>query len=142
MADDALKKHAGDRHEGPVSTSPYPMSRLAPPHALVDVAREIERADQMLGAVVGNKLELIEAAERDAKLHRARCNFQRRPGAVYHLYESAAGAPYFSMLSPEEWGGSPPDRFVGSYRLELDMSWTEIARAGGDVVEARSSEPR
>jgi hypothetical protein len=28
------------------------------------------------------------------------------------------------MLSPEDWNGRPPKRFLGSYRLESDMSWT------------------
>lgn len=32
---------------------------------------------------------------------------------------------YMSMLSPEEWG-DPPDDFMGSYRLEIDQSWTRI----------------
>ena len=59
MTDDGFRKHGKGRHEGPPSLSPYPMSRLAPSHELVDVAREIERADLMLGAVVGNKLQLI-----------------------------------------------------------------------------------
>lgn len=121
--------------------SPYPLSRLAPPFALVDVAREIELADQMLGATVGNKLELLAeqiralqakardvlaAAERDAKLHRARCNFRKRPGFVYHLYRAADESLYFSMLSPADWCGAAPDAFVASYRLELDASFTEV----------------
>ena len=30
-----------------------------------------------------------------------------------------------SMISPEEWGPSGPE-YVGGYRLEFDMSWTEL----------------
>ena len=30
-----------------------------------------------------------------------------------------------SMISPEEWGSSGPE-FVAGYRLEYDMSWTEL----------------
>ena len=30
-----------------------------------------------------------------------------------------------SMISPEEWGAGGPE-FVGGYRLEFDMSWTEL----------------
>jgi hypothetical protein len=38
------------------------------------------------------------------------------------------------MLSPDDWGGRPPHPFVGSYRLEADMSWTaaEAIAADGD----------
>ncbi len=39
------------------------------------------------------------------------------------------------MLSPEEWGGSPPHAFEGSYRLEVDMTWTPA-----DEAEARDAE--
>jgi hypothetical protein len=138
MSDDQTRD-GGGKHQGPDHSSPYPVSRLDPPHDLVDVAREIEKADGMLKTAVGSKLEVIaeqiralqdkardvlEQAERDSDLHRARCNFHRRPGNIYHLYRKQDGSLYFSMLSPEEWGGEPPHEFVGSYRLEADMSWT------------------
>lgn len=121
--------------------SPYPLSRLAPPFSLVDTAREIETADATLGVRLGGQLELIadqirglqerarallEAARRDQELHRARCNFQRRVGATYHLYRGSDGDRYWSMLSPAEWGGQPPHAFEGSFRLGIDMSWTEV----------------
>ena len=133
MADD------GEKHRGPDHLSPYPVSRLAPAFDLVDVAKEIQRADQILGAVVGNQLEVIvdqirmlqeqargilDRAQRDADLHRAECAFLRRPGQLYHLWERADGALYFSMLSPDDWGAEAPHDFQGTYRLEADMSWT------------------
>jgi hypothetical protein len=139
MSDEGFKRDAGPSHEGPRQASPYPLSRLAPVHDLVDVAREIQEADRMLGTVTGGKLQLLarqiralqeearsllEAAHRDAELHRAACHFQRRPGQTYHFYRRPEGTLYLSMLSPEDWRGSPPHAFVGSYRLELDMSWT------------------
>ncbi|MGZ5967614.1 MAG: DUF2452 domain-containing protein [Polyangiales bacterium] len=122
------------------STSPYPLSRLSAPHDLVDVAREIQNADATLGGVTVAKLRVIaeqiralqESARKvldDAKhagdLHRASCNFKKRPGAIYHLYRRKDQALYWSMLSPEEWG-TPVDVFEGSYRLELDMTWTPV----------------
>ena len=142
--DDAYRKHDGPLHEGAPSASPYPLSRLAPPHDLLDVAREIQKADAMLGAVVSGKLQVIAeqiralqdqarailgAAHRDGELHRARCAFKKRPGAVYHLYRRAEGATYLSMLSPEDWSGKPPHAFEGSFRLEADLSWTPAAPA-------------
>jgi hypothetical protein len=145
--DDASKRHDGEKHAGSASTSPYPMSRLAPMHDLVDVAREIQRADAVLASVATGKLgliaeqiralqeqarEVLTAAQRDAELHRAKCQFRKRVGQIYHLYKQPDGALYFSMLSPEEWGGAPPDPYDGSYRLEADASWTPAAE-----VEAR-----
>ena len=143
------KKHDGDKHAGPGRSSPYGISRLAPAIELVDVAREIETADRLVGSVVGGKLEILakqiralqeqareilDDARRDLDLHRARCNFQRRPGQTYHLYRKANGELYFSMLSPVEWG-EPPHEFVGSYRLEADLSWTPA-----EEIPAREAE--
>lgn len=136
------KKHEGkERHHGPDRSSPVPVSRLAPPIELVDLAREIEQADKMLNTRLSSKLRVIadqirslqrearcalEEARQDQRLHRIRCNFQRRPGQVYHLYRKNDGSLYFSMLSPEEWSGNPPHSFQGSFRLETDMSWTSM----------------
>ncbi len=152
MSDGGFIRHgAGRAPAGPREgrASPYPMSRLAPPHDMVDVAREIQQADALLGAVTGGRLELIarqiralqaearellDAARRDGELHRAQCAFKKRPGRVYHLYRRPDGTRYLSMLSPEEWGGAPPHPFDGSYRLEVDMSWTPA-----DQIEARDA---
>ena len=127
--------------EPKTKTAKYPLSRLSAPHDLVDVAREIQAADATLGGVTVAKLrviaeqirhlqaqaaQILDDAKHSGDLHRAACNFKRRPGQVYHLYRKRADATlYWSMLSPEEWG-TPPDEFQGSYRLELDMSFTPV----------------
>ncbi len=140
--DEKQKPPARTKHRGGDHTSPYPVSRLAPSMPLVDLAREIEQADAMLNTRVGAKLEVIaeqirslqnaartalEEAQRDQALHRAECQFQRRPGGVYHLYRRADGRRFFSLLSVEDWHGPPPHTFEASYRLENDMSWTPLA---------------
>jgi len=121
--------------------SPYPLSRLAPPFDLIDIAREIQNADRMLGAVVGGQLDviakqiqvlqdqargLLEKARVAGELHRAGCHFKKRPGHIYHLYRRSDGVAYFSMLSPGDWGGEPPHPFEGSFRLEIDQSFTPM----------------
>ena len=136
----------------PDHASPYPVSRLAPSFDLVDAAKEIQRADEMLGVAVGHELLLIaeqmrglrakaqqvlERAQRNAELHRARCEFTRRPGQTYHLYRRGEGGLYFSMLSPADWGEKPPHEHRGSYRLEADMSWTPIEEAADHDREQR-----
>ena len=140
-ADDAdTTRYNGPRVEGPEHASPYPVSRLAPVVDLVDTARQIQRADSMLAAVVDDKLRLIadqiqalqkeahkilEKARHDALLHRAVCRFERRAGHTYHLYRGRFDKLYLSILSPDDWHGKPPDAFEGSYRLEADQSWTD-----------------
>ncbi|HJK98508.1 MAG TPA: DUF2452 domain-containing protein [Polyangiaceae bacterium LLY-WYZ-14_1] len=142
MANGGTERYDGGRHEGPQRTSPYPMSRLAPAHDLVHVAEQIARADEMIGNVVGGKLEVIvdqirrlqeeargilDGARQDLELHRARCAFPKRVGKTYHLYRHGDGGSYFSMLTPEDWGPSgPPHEYLGSYRLEPDQSWTAL----------------
>lgn len=155
MADDETTRYAGPRHEGSERSTPYPVSRLAPPVDLVDTARAIQRADAMLGAVVDDKLRLIaeqiralqheaarilEKAQRDAELHRAICRFDKRPGHTYHLYRDGAGRPYLSLLSPEDWRGKAPHPYEGSYRLEADMGWTPAAEVA--QRDARDGELR
>lgn len=83
--------------------------------------------------------EVLDEAKRDLDLHRARCAFPRRPGQVYHLYAKSDDDLYWSMVSPDEWGGAPPHRFVGSYRLGIDQSWTPIdeKRDDAEVPEQR-----
>ncbi len=132
-----LTRATGLKHAGPDHTSPYPVSRLAPAIDLVDLVQQIERADQLLATGVNSKLEVIAeqirglqqrareilaTAQRDAELHRVSCQFVRRPGKVYHLYRGDEG-PYFSLLSPEDWRGTPPHPFDGSYQLRPDMTW-------------------
>jgi hypothetical protein len=129
------------RYEGPSRAAPYALSRMAPSFALVDVAAEIEKADAMLATVTGGKLGVIaeqirqlqeqarvmlEQAQRDAVLHRARCRFEKKAGGVYHLYLKDDGERWFSLMGPDEWLRPQPQTFEGSYRLESDMSFTRV----------------
>ncbi len=141
---DEHTRYSGPNHQGPSNTSPYPLSRMAPAFDLVDGAREIQRADAVIGTVTSEKLgmiaeqiralqdqarEVLARAQRDAELHRAECRFQKVPGQVYHLYRDESYDPprhYFSMLSPEDWRGSPPHPYAGSYRLENDASFSSV----------------
>lgn len=131
--------------------SPFATRRMDDPHDLVALAQYVSSADNYTKATVGGKLELIseqikalqaqarrvlEEAQRDVQLNHAKCNFQRQPGQIYHLYRRVsqgadgeeAGTSYFSMLSPAEWGHRRTDEFLGSYRLEADMSWTPLEK--------------
>jgi hypothetical protein len=148
----AAESSASLSTRGPQAAATYPMSRLAPAFQLVDVAKQIEEADHLLGAVTSGKLhtilEQVRALQRQAEavlaetqksaeLHRVACQAKKRPGATYHLYEKPDGSRYFSLLSPEEWG-TPPHSFVGSYRLELDQSFTPVERIVEREADARA----
>ena len=119
----------------------YPTSRLGAKIELIDLAREIEKADETIGIVAGGKLDLIreqmralqeqarrvlEEARDASRLHRATCNFKKTPGKLYHLYRRDDGELYFSMLSPDDWRGAPPHPFEGSYRLEADLGFSPV----------------
>ena len=126
-------------HLGDARSSPYPASRLAPAFHAPQLADEVARAESMLNARTSAKLRVIadqikslqtearkvlDEARDEQSLTRAQCAFKRIPGKLYHLYNKADGSSYFSMLSPQDWGGRPPNEFAGSFRLEPDYSWT------------------
>lgn len=128
-------------HRGDARSSPYPTSRLAPSFGLVDLAAEVERADQAISGRANAQLELIarqirqlqaqaheilEQADRDRQLHQARCSFRKVPGQTYYLYRRNDGELQFLRLSPEDWGGRPPHEFLGAWRLEADQRWTKV----------------
>lgn len=118
----------------------YGTSRLAPPIRLVDRAKEIELAEESVQLHVHGKMEviakqiralkaeaeiLLQNAQKDIELHKVKCHFEKKAGQALHLYEKKEGN-YFSLLSPAEWGGSPPHRFVASYIMNPDRSFTEV----------------
>uniref|UniRef100_A0A1B6GUK2 DUF2452 domain-containing protein n=2 Tax=Cuerna arida TaxID=1464854 RepID=A0A1B6GUK2_9HEMI len=106
---------------------------------LIELAREIQKADTFVQATTCNKIKVIAdqmrflkqqaesillEAKRDSDLHHVACNFKKIPGNTYHLYKRPCGQRFFSIISPQEWGSSLPSEYIGSYRLEQDMSWT------------------
>lgn len=134
-------KYKGENVRPPAHRSPYPVSRLAPSIELVELARELSEADDMLTVQATAQLRLLaeQMAQLRAKarrilsetreyqeLHRAQCGFSKKPGQAYHLYKKRCGTLLFSLVSPSEWGQNPPFEFVGTYRLELDKTWKKI----------------
>jgi hypothetical protein len=139
------------KYEGTLAQNSYGRQKMHDPSTLIELARHVQTADSHTKAIAGGKLDLIsrqitqlqaearqvlEDAKQDMDLAHAKCNFQRRPGSIYHLYKKNIAAPghpeefekFFSMLSPAEWSGKPPQVHMGSYRLEYDMSWTPIEK--------------
>lgn len=146
---DPVERDASPNHDGEARSSPYPVSRLAPPHDLVDVARQIQEADQLLGTVAHARLStiarqmaalraeaqrILDETKASLDLHRAHCSFVKRPGHAYHAYRRASGEVWLSMVGPDEWGeAAAADRtHLGTYRLELDQRWTRLEPGEGE----------
>lgn len=108
---------------------------------LVELAEQVQKADQFTRATASSKLTVIaeqvrflqeqarkvlEDARLNALLHKTSCNFKKVPGKTYYVYKQRKNPDeeMISMISPQEWGAGGPE-FVGAYRLEFDMSWTE-----------------
>ncbi|XP_017297116.1 uncharacterized protein C1orf50 homolog [Kryptolebias marmoratus] len=130
--------------------SSYQTNRVGDPTDLVALAEQVQKGDDFVKANACNKLTVIadqirylqeqarkvlEEAKRDADLHHAACNIVKKPGNVYHLYQRPSGQKYFSIISPKEWGPSCPHPFLGTFKLQQDMSWTPM-----DEVEKRDAE--
>lgn len=129
-----------ETEETPHHSLTYGTSRLAPKISLVDRAKEIELAEESVQLHLHGKLEIIagqirrlkeeaelilKRAEKDIELHKARCQFEKKPGQTIHLYEKENGT-YFSLLSPKDWGNHPPHSYKGSYIMNPDRSFTEV----------------
>ncbi|XP_073459480.1 uncharacterized protein C1orf50 homolog isoform X2 [Aquarana catesbeiana] len=96
--------------------STYQTNRIGDPSNLVELAQQVQKADEFIRANACNKLMVIaeqirvlqeqarralEDAKRDADLHHAACNVVKKPGNIYYLYERESGQRYFSILSPK-----------------------------------------
>lgn len=46
---------------------------------------------------------ILNEAKDNYSLHHIPCNFVKKPGCIYHLYERDSGQKYFSILSSEVW---------------------------------------
>ena len=135
------KKYKGENMRLPAHRSPYPVSRLSPAIELVELARELGEADDMLTVqataqlrLLAEQMEQLRAKARkvlaetreNQELHRAECGFTKKPGHTYHLYRKKSGNLVFSLVGPAEWGAGPPFEYVGTYRLELDKTWKKL----------------
>ena len=76
--------------------------------------------------------KVLEDARLNALVHKTNCNFKKIPGKTYYIYKQKKNPDeeFMSMISPEEWGEAGPE-FVGGYKLEYDMSWTELQVSQG-----------
>ncbi|KAF7264338.1 hypothetical protein GWI33_000306 [Rhynchophorus ferrugineus] len=89
-----------------------------------NVKNQIDMIGQQMKYLQNSLQSVIGKFKQNNELHKAACNFVKKPGNTYHLYERSTGQRYFSMLSPLDWNDNPPHKFLGSWYLEADQSWT------------------
>ncbi len=120
--------------------SKIPTRTLDPKISIVDQAKEIEKASEILNLRINHKLEvilkqirllqeeakkIIEEAYNDLELHKVKCNFEKRVGEVIFLYKKD-NELFFSRISPQEWNGIIDYEYLGSYRLRSDYTFEKI----------------
>jgi hypothetical protein len=116
----------------------HPTRTLDPPITIVEQAKEIEKAEELLKFKVHHKLDLIlrqikvlqeearnvvQAAHDDMEMHKVRCAFQKVPGEILYLYDDKKHGLYFSRLSPADWNNHSPHAYKGAYRMSPDRSY-------------------
>ncbi|MDH5544683.1 MAG: DUF2452 domain-containing protein [Gammaproteobacteria bacterium] len=125
-------------HRGSDNTAPYPVSRMAPAVELVDLAKEIAQADELVGLQLNHKLrviadqikrlqdaahDILSKAQQDQQLNHAECNFKKVAGKTYHLYAKDEDQLYWSLLSPQDWNNTPPHQYRGAWVMQADHTW-------------------
>merc|ERR1712102_140575 len=85
---------------------------------LVELANQVQQADQFTRATAGSKLQVIaeqvrflqeqakkvlEEARLNALIHKTSCNFKKIPGKTYYVYKQRKNPEeeFLSMISPE-----------------------------------------
>ena len=95
--DDRLPIHRGADH-----SSPYPVSRLAPGFGLVDLAHEIEQADQMVAGRLGAQLEVIAEQVRSLQAQARRILDRLVGGFRFLLGEVCIGRHIDFVVHPHD----------------------------------------
>lgn len=73
-------------------------------------------------------LKILQDASDNNELHNVPCNFIKIPGNIYHLYQRESGEKMWSLVSPSEFGTSGNLSHLGSYRMEVDRSFTPVEK--------------
>ncbi|KAM4015404.1 uncharacterized protein C1orf50 homolog [Anomaloglossus baeobatrachus] len=117
--------------------STYQTHRIGDPSNLVELAQQVQKADDFIRANACNRLTVI--AEQIRILQE-----QARKFTKYLLFEvithkggcSVIYSYFFFLFHPlQDWGPSCPHEFLAAYKLQHDMSWTPF-----ENIERRDAE--
>lgn len=121
--------------------SSIPTRTSDPKISIVDQAKEIEKASEILNLKVNSKLEvilkqirflqeeakkIINEAYNDIELHKVKCSFEKRPDETIYLYKDHNRELFFSRISPQEWGEIIDYEYLGAYKMRIDRSFEKI----------------
>lgn len=56
-------------------------------------------------------------------IYKADCGFVPIPNKEYYLYKKSEDKSTISMVSPKEWGKTPPYEYLATVRLLSDSTW-------------------
>lgn len=116
-------------------------------HDIISLASQIQTADVNLKQNASGKLavildqikmlqsqakQILEETEQNRQLHLAACNFRKKPGSIYHLYERSTGQTYFSMLSQE---------VIDLINLQVFVCFQRFCFAGMEWRQSKSKVP-
>ncbi|CAB4159377.1 Protein of unknown function DUF2452 [uncultured Caudovirales phage] len=65
---------------------------------------------------------LIEDYQWNELVYSAQYNFEPLIGEVYHVYRSAKGTTFLSIVSPSEWN----QEHISSFRLDSNNKWSKV----------------
>jgi hypothetical protein len=66
---------------------------------------------------------LMEEFEWNELVYNAKFSFEPVVGEIYHLYRSADGSDFLSLIAPYEWN----KEHVGTFKLNSDKKWIHIS---------------
>lgn len=66
--------------------------------------------------------KLVELAQENEMIYRAKYNFVPRVGQTYHLYRIESDAIILSLIEPEAWN----KEHLGSYEFTADSIWKRV----------------
>jgi len=99
-------------------------------------ASQLHQIKDQVALLLEQAQDIHDRIDLSEKVYLADCAFVPVMGQVYQLYEKKDGSWIISMVTPEEWGASPPYFWLATARLMHDHTW-EILEVNKDkpVVE-------
>ncbi len=126
--DNVVYNTAEDKYDA--SLKPYPTHVGAPVIIAENLVPWKHKGVGMVNAAMAAEYEEIrkqyqslqERFEYNTLVYSARFSFQPMVGHTYHLYKNKDGAPFLSILVPEECNFD----HIGSFRLGSDYVWEKL----------------
>ena len=80
--------------------------------------------------------EIEERLKISELIYQAEMRFKPVLGQTYHLYENETGGYNMSIIAPDEWGKSNPNKkFVSTVKLLGDYTWEVLDKSAFTISE-------